>query len=115
MPGALIQIRRNTSVQWEALNPILRPGEQGLELDTRRVRIGDGQTHFMDLDYFLPSEAILALIEEALADVVTNPDSGGGDSEAVQAALDAHLASLTPHAVYDDGPSLLLLYQNAKV
>ena len=27
----------------------------------------------------------------------------------------AHIESETPHPVYDDGPSLLLLYQNAKV
>jgi hypothetical protein len=34
-----------------------------------------------------------------------------GDAEAVA----AHIADPTPHAVYDEGPSLLLLYENAKV
>ena len=29
--------------------------------------------------------------------------------------LDDHINSETPHPVYDDGPSFLLLYQNAKV
>jgi hypothetical protein len=29
--------------------------------------------------------------------------------------LDAHINSPTPHPIYDDGPSFLLLYQNAKV
>lgn len=29
--------------------------------------------------------------------------------------LPDHIASLLPHPVYDDGPSLTLLYENAKV
>lgn len=31
------------------------------------------------------------------------------------ATIDAHLDDTTPHPVYDDGPSLVLLYENAKV
>jgi hypothetical protein len=109
MSGALIRIRRNVSSAWASLNPILESGEQGLETDTRRVRIGDGSTRFVELDYYLPSESILALVDQAIS------NAGAGDGGAAQAALTAHINSLTPHSVYDDGPSLLLFYENAKV
>lgn len=109
MPAATIRLRRNTSAQWAALNPILDSGEQGLETDTGRVRIGDGQTRFVALDYFLPSAQVITLINTAIS------NAGAGDGGAAQAAIAAHIASLTPHSVYDDGPSLVLLYENAKV
>lgn len=35
--------------------------------------------------------------------------------EAVEAAVTAHISSTSPHPIYDDGPSFILLYQNAKV
>ena len=37
-----IQIRRGTSAAWTAANPILAAGEFGLEVDTRRIKIGSG-------------------------------------------------------------------------
>lgn len=39
----------------------------------------------------------------------------GDDGGATAIALQAHIDSPTPHAIYDDGPSLALLYENAKV
>lgn len=107
--GATIQLRRNTWPQWVENNPILRPGEQGLETDTGRIRVGDGLTRFVDLDFYMPSAEVVAKVEEALS------NAGAGDGGAAQAALTAHISSLTPHSVYDDGPSLVLLYENAKV
>lgn len=109
MLGAVIQFRRNTSAQWEALNPILQSGEMGYETDTGKLRVGDGRSRWLALDYYLPASEFQVLIDEALANV------GAGDGGAAMAALNAHIASLTPHFVYDDGPSLLLLYENAKV
>jgi len=104
-----LRLRRNTSSEWAILNPVLLSGEIAFETDTGRLRVGDGISNWSDLDYYLPSEETNALVAEALA------NAGAGDGGAAQAALDAHIASQTPHPVYDDGPSLLLLYQNAKV
>jgi len=42
--------RRGTSVEWEALNPILGPAEFGIETDTDIIKIGDGVTAWLDLD-----------------------------------------------------------------
>jgi len=44
-------LRRGTSAQWEENNPVLGTGEPGFELDTKKLKIGDGQTPFMDLPY----------------------------------------------------------------
>mgnify|MGYP003406485997 CR=1 len=91
MPAILF--RRGSAEVWTSKNPILNPGEPGYEIDTRRFKIGDGVTTWSMLPYL------------------------GRDPGAVtnSAELDDHIADLTPHAVYDDGPSLTLLYENAKV
>lgn len=91
--AAVIKLRRDTASDWLTKNPVLREGEPGFEVDTGRLKIGDGQTAWMDLLYFTP------LL------------SGGASDEAVL----AHIESALPHPVYDDGPSLVLLYENAKV
>lgn len=46
-----IQIRRGTASQWSANNPVLAVGEQALETDTYRVKIGDGTTRYNILPY----------------------------------------------------------------
>ena len=44
--------RGNTSTQWASLNPILYSGEIGIEIDTRKVKHGDGESHWNDLPYW---------------------------------------------------------------
>ena len=46
-----IQIRRDTSTNWEANNPVLALGEPGLETDTFIVKYGDGSTAWNSLPY----------------------------------------------------------------
>ncbi len=47
-----IQIRRGTASQWTSANPTLASGEQGLETDTGKLKIGNGSTAWTSLDYF---------------------------------------------------------------
>jgi len=47
----IIQIRRDTAVDWAAANPILSEGEIGYELDTEKKKIGDGATIWASLPY----------------------------------------------------------------
>lgn len=86
-----IKLRRDTAARWNRLNPILEDGEQGFETDTGRFKIGNGSDVWTDREYFAPS----------------------GDVSDV--ALAQHIDDPTPHPAYDDGPSLTLLYENAKV
>lgn len=47
-----IQIRRGTSAQWAAANPVLAAGELGAAIDGDQVtsiRIGNGVDHWADL------------------------------------------------------------------
>lgn len=43
--------RNDVSSNWKIKNPILKRGEQGLELDTGLTKIGDGVTAWKELDY----------------------------------------------------------------
>ena len=45
----VFQLRRGTSAEWEAVNPILRVGEPGFATDTNVFKIGDGKTPWKDL------------------------------------------------------------------
>lgn len=102
--------RRDTPSDWLAKNPILGPGEPGIELGTNRLKFGDGVLRWLELPYFVDDAEVRRLVQEAVAEL-----GAGGDGSGSGVALMAHVNSLTPHPVYDDGPSLLLFYQNAKV
>jgi hypothetical protein len=92
-PMITLKLRRAYSWRWELENPVLADGEPGFETNTGRLKIGNGFTLWNDLQYFTPDD-------EVAADNSTLPE---------------HINSQTPHPVYDDGPSLTLIYENAKV
>lgn len=48
---AVIQIKRGTAAQWAAVNPVLALAELGLEVDTNKLKAGDGVSVWNDLDY----------------------------------------------------------------
>lgn len=106
-PNAYVfKLRRALAIEWAAKNPVLADGEPGYEKDTQLLKIGDGFTPWQDLEHVTPTGYIQGLIDEALAEI----GAGTGSAE-----LLAHISDTTPHPEYDDGPSLLLLYENAKV
>lgn len=47
-----IQLRRGTATQWYDANPTLYAAEVGVELDTGKIKIGDGTTDWRHLDYY---------------------------------------------------------------
>jgi hypothetical protein len=49
--GATIKLRRDTAAAWTVANPVLAPGEPGLETDTDLIKYGDGVTAWNSLDY----------------------------------------------------------------
>jgi hypothetical protein len=46
-----IQIRRDTAANWEATNPVLSQGEPGHEIDTGKVKYGNGTSDWKTLAY----------------------------------------------------------------
>ena len=54
-----IQIRRDSSSRWTAVNPILESGELGVELDTHKMKAGDGVLAWNLLPYIGGSDTAL--------------------------------------------------------
>lgn len=48
---AVIQFRRATEAEWYQYNPILRAGEPALSTDIMKVKVGDGTTDWVSLQY----------------------------------------------------------------
>jgi hypothetical protein len=48
---ARIQKRRDTAANWTSVNPVLAQGEEGIELDTGKAKLGNGTTPWNTLPY----------------------------------------------------------------
>lgn len=49
--GNTILLRRDTKANWNQVNPILKDGEAGFEMDDGKMKIGDGVHNWNDLPY----------------------------------------------------------------
>jgi hypothetical protein len=103
------QLRRGPYLDWLQKNPRLRAGEMGYEIGTGRYKIGDGLRNWVDLPYFTNEEVIKQYVDDEIAALAA------GVSGLTIDDLNTHINDTTPHPEYDEGPSLLLLYENAKV
>lgn len=70
--GTRIQFRRDQSATWTTNNPVLAEGEMGIELDTRRVKVGNGTAAWNSLPYGISTIGF----DELLDVVITNPQDG---------------------------------------
>jgi hypothetical protein len=50
--NTVFRLKRGLASAWARNNPILHPGEPGYEIDTRKLKIGDGTTPWNSLPYF---------------------------------------------------------------
>jgi hypothetical protein len=103
-----LKLRRDNSARWAEVNPVLAEGEPAVELDTGKIKIGDGETAWNDLGFLRSAE----MIEHINS---TNPHPFYDPEAPTTTELLNHIDSEEPHPVYDDGPSLTLLYENVKV
>lgn len=67
-----MQQRRGTASQWTSANPVLGSGEVGFETDTGRFRLGDGVSHWADLDHFSSYEELDAWINTQMLDLTAS-------------------------------------------
>jgi hypothetical protein len=56
-----IQIRRDTSGNWEINNPVLLQAEMGYETDTNRAKFGDGINPWNDLNISQMQQRVVLL------------------------------------------------------
>lgn len=60
-----IQLRNDLAATWHSNNPVLKKGEIGIEIDTRKMKVGDGTTAWKALSYMgADANDILAVINE---------------------------------------------------
>ena len=60
-----IQLRNDLAATWTTKNPVLNKGEIGIEIDTRKMKVGDGKTAWKALSYMgADANDILAVINE---------------------------------------------------
>jgi hypothetical protein len=86
-----IQLRRDGAQQWANVNPILAQGELGIELDTSRLKIGDGVTPWNSLKYERPLET-----ESNTANTLVKRDADGNfEAGAITGTLIGNAATAT--------------------
>jgi hypothetical protein len=71
---AKIKFRRDTAAAWTQANPTLAQGEPGFEHDTGLLKIGDGETEWVDLDYASGSGGDSLTDDKAVTVTVGNTD-----------------------------------------
>lgn len=54
--GRTIQIRHGTAAQWASNNPVLAPGEIGVELDTGKMKVGFGGVTYNARPYLVAAQ-----------------------------------------------------------
>lgn len=62
----LIQVRRDYAASWTVVNPILDDGEPGYEIDTRKIKLGDGVSRWNELSYNFEHMLSLGDVEDAV-------------------------------------------------
>ena len=77
------QVKRGTAARWEELNLILNPGEPGFEIDTFKLKIGNGSTPWKELPYvndvdISSSKTYMLNNKKQWIQVQVNTGSGGG-------------------------------------
>jgi len=96
-----MQQRRGTAAEWTSANPVLAPGEIGLETDTGRFKIGDGAKLWNDtlLKYYSTATDLQADIT-ATSPVVWTPNPQGLDATKAVISFDQGAQNSTNDARY---------------
>ena len=80
-----IQLRNDTAENWTNANPILLKGEMGVETDTGKIKIGNGDDHWTALKYSGVDEDTIKGIIDKNRDNFTEvtPNEGESDAQAL--------------------------------
>lgn len=90
--------RRGLASRWTAVNPILEIGEFGFEEDTQKFKIGDGETAWLSLPYFLNEDDSLSSADVAAILAAANQQIQSDIATSVSTAV-ANLVDSAPLAL----------------
>ena len=77
-----IRFRRDLAATWQLVNPVLGNAEPGYETDTGKLKVGDGQTNWNDLDYFVQDDGAVSSVNGQTGIVVLSPADIGAATAA---------------------------------
>jgi archaellin len=111
-----IQLRRDTTANWEGVDPVLAAGEIGVDLTTGQIKIGDGSASWTELDYYSGSDVDLTglateqYVDDAVKDFITAADiptdfKGSVFADDSTLLVDGVNASI-PYSVLSDAPTI---------
>ena len=77
-----IQHKRATQAVWSSQNPLLLPGELGIETDTQKLKVGDGEHRWNELNYVMQGliDGLLTKVEELEEHVSLFDDTASDES-----------------------------------
>lgn len=99
------RLRRGLATTWTALNDVLLAGELGLEIDTGRVKIGDGTTGWNALPYSFETGGAASV--QAVASTSTLTPAATNDVVIVSAQA-AALTIANPSGTEEEGRGFVL-------
>lgn len=91
-----IQVRRGSTSDWNTADPTLNEGEIGYNTTLGKIKIGDGQTVWSELDYLVDSSSLNTSLDSYILD--TEKSAIGGVAE-----LDASKNILAPAGIVFEG------------
>jgi hyaluronoglucosaminidase len=68
------KFKRGTAERWKEVNPILQAGEPGFEIDSHKLKIGDGITPWKDLPYIEGKTELINFTSSADFPEIGNPN-----------------------------------------
>lgn len=74
----VFRLRRGLASEWVEKNPVLRPGEPGVEIDTQRLKIGNGITAWTSLPYHSNDAIVAQMIADAVIEGIPGPPGPQG-------------------------------------
>ena len=75
--NARVKIRRDKAADYKSKNPTLLAGELAIEQDTNKVKVGDGNTKWNNLDYLLDMDYVKKLLEDMKNTILKNKEPVG--------------------------------------
>jgi hypothetical protein len=87
------KVRRGFSYIWNSIDPVLQAGEPGYELDTHRLKIGDGEKKWTQLPYIGGESTTIPemdnyITEDELKDLVNEIIKSSDDENKIKILAD---------------------------